>query len=67
MVDAGGACRGMADLSTEKPARKRRDDFLAAARKAEDMAARAASPEVREQWLRIVDGYRHLAELTEKD
>ena len=43
-------------------ANERRDRFLAEAKKAEELAAKAASPEIRDSWLKIADGYRQLAQ-----
>ena len=40
----------------------RKERLLAEARKAEVLAAKAASPEIRESWLKIAAGYRQLAE-----
>lgn len=41
---------------------KRREQFLARAREAEEMAARTADSGLKAQWLRIAQNYRELAD-----
>jgi len=38
------------------------EDYLLGAKKAEDQAAQATNPKVKETWLKIAEGFRHLAE-----
>jgi hypothetical protein len=40
----------------------RKAHYLAEARKAEELAARAVNPEVRDSWLKVAEGYRKLAQ-----
>lgn len=37
--------------------------FLARAKEAEEMAAKAKDPQARDSWITIADGYRNLARL----
>lgn len=41
--------------------------FLAQAKQAQEMAAKATNDQVRQSWVQIADGYRNLAKLAEKD
>jgi len=52
-VKAGGAFRERPDVRVDK----RKEDYLVEARK-------PGSPEARDQWLKIADGYRVLARYT---
>jgi hypothetical protein len=38
------------------------EDFLAKAKEAEDQAARAKNPVIKASWLKLAEGFRHLAE-----
>jgi hypothetical protein len=42
---------------------ERRDQLLAKAREAEDMANKASDPGERDSWQRIAEGYRELVKL----
>ena len=41
--------------------RDRREAYLAQAQQAEERAARATNPVVREGWVKVAEGYRYLA------
>jgi len=43
-------------------ASERSEDFLSQAKEAETQAARARNPTVKAGWLKLAEGYRHLAE-----
>jgi hypothetical protein len=46
-------------------AQKRADAYLVQARQAEDLAEKASFGEMRESWLKIAQGYRQLAKVTQ--
>ena len=53
-----GGARGSAYVTIDN----RREHFLSEAKKAEELAAKATSADVRASWLKIAEGYRQLAQ-----
>lgn len=55
-------CAGSIPGAAVAENRDQRETYLAQAREAEERAARTSDPVLKEGWLRVAEGYRHLAD-----